>query len=139
MVTHELGHELGLDDTDGGGVMATFLAPGTRRLPGPDHPAGPAAAGPSQAPADPGLRLAAWAAFQARPASGGSIGLPAFAASPTDASPPVISSPPFMAAVGKGDRNSWASEAEVFDHVFGVSSALLGEALGDDLAVAFLG
>jgi hypothetical protein len=33
VVEHELGHELGLDDTPTGGLMAVFLPTGTRRLP----------------------------------------------------------------------------------------------------------
>ena len=35
VVTHELGHELGLDDDDGHGLMGEFLPVGTRRLPFP--------------------------------------------------------------------------------------------------------
>ena len=37
VVAHELGHELGLDDTAGDGLMGVFLPTGTRRLPGPDQ------------------------------------------------------------------------------------------------------
>jgi hypothetical protein len=33
VVEHELGHELGFDDTLGGGLMGVFLPTGTRRLP----------------------------------------------------------------------------------------------------------
>jgi hypothetical protein len=35
VVEHELGHELGFNDTPGGGVMGIFLPTGTRRLPAP--------------------------------------------------------------------------------------------------------
>jgi hypothetical protein len=40
VVAHELGHELGFDDNAGDGLMGVFLAPGTRRVPAPAHPAG---------------------------------------------------------------------------------------------------
>jgi hypothetical protein len=49
VVAHELGHELGLDDTDGAGLMAIMLPTSTRRLPGGDRPAG-LAVGQVQAP-----------------------------------------------------------------------------------------
>jgi hypothetical protein len=38
VVTHELGHELGFDDTAGNSLMGVFLTPGTRRIPAPAHP-----------------------------------------------------------------------------------------------------
>jgi hypothetical protein len=44
VVAHELGHELGFDDTADGGLMGVFLPTGTRRLPVPDQ----SAAGPWQ-------------------------------------------------------------------------------------------
>jgi hypothetical protein len=49
VVAHELGHELGLDDTPGGGLMGIYLPTGTRRLPATDQ----AAALPRQAGAAP--------------------------------------------------------------------------------------
>jgi hypothetical protein len=36
VVEHELGHELGFDDTAGDGLMGEYLAPGTRRVPAAD-------------------------------------------------------------------------------------------------------
>jgi hypothetical protein len=139
VVTHELGHELGFDDTDGGGVMGTFLAPGTRRLPGPDHPAGPAAGRPVPARANPGVNFAAWAALPARPASGGSPAIPALAG-PTEAPPAVLSWPPLLATAGKEDRPFRTADTAVLDRAF-ADDWLTGhrEALRDDLALAILG
>jgi hypothetical protein len=37
VVAHELGHELGFDDTAGGGLMGVFLPTGARRLPVPNQ------------------------------------------------------------------------------------------------------
>jgi hypothetical protein len=62
VVEHELGHELGLGDNTGTGLMGLYLAPGVRRDPAPDQPAelaagpvpGTLAAPPAPAPADPG-------------------------------------------------------------------------------------
>jgi hypothetical protein len=40
VVAHELGHELGFDDSADGGLMGVFLPTGTRRLPVPDQSMG---------------------------------------------------------------------------------------------------
>jgi hypothetical protein len=72
VVTHELGHELGLDDTDGPGLMAVTLPPGTRRLPGGEPEAG-FAAGPVAA-ARPGLAQPARATVPEAPDRLGLLG-----------------------------------------------------------------
>jgi hypothetical protein len=72
VVAHELGHELGFEDTAGDGLMGEYLAPGVRRYPdaldlGGPHPAsGPA---PSVAPTAPAA-LAATSPAVVRAAEG---------------------------------------------------------------------
>jgi hypothetical protein len=59
VVEHELGHALGMEDNNGTGLMGLYLAPGVRRDPVPDPPAGPAAGPvPGTPAAPPGPALA---------------------------------------------------------------------------------
>jgi PKD repeat protein len=72
VVAHELGHELGLEDTDGAGLMGIWLPTGTRRLPGAEPKEDTVA---RQAPGTP--PVAAMAGL-AEPGSGMALGhLPA--------------------------------------------------------------
>jgi hypothetical protein len=56
VVEHELGHELGLGDSAGNGLMGEYLAPGTRRIPQPADVA-PVSASAAE-PVAPGIHAA---------------------------------------------------------------------------------
>jgi hypothetical protein len=129
VVAHELGHVLGLDDTDGGGLMATFLAPGIRRLPGAGQPAG----SPVAVLADPGLRPTAWAVLPNWPTGAVSPGLPALAASPTGAPLSVLASLPLLPVVSEAESVAWTQDPGTLDRVFadGMFPGL-GEVLAND-------
>jgi hypothetical protein len=115
VVAHELGHELGFDDTADGGLMGVFLPTGTRRLPVPDQAAaspGEDGATPAAIRGEPPLPAAL---FLTGPNDGTAGPLPVTTADQTAGTVPQLPTP--LAPSAAAPANDYARSVEVLDAV----------------------
>jgi streptogramin lyase len=133
VVAHELGHELGFDDTADNSLMGVFLPTGTRRLP---------IAGPSAAPGEEGATptairrelLVPFAALLLNPNAG--TAEPSTVTAADEIAGTVPQQSQALAPATAAPANSYAQSAVVLDALFAQAQDNYGP-LGDPFALTF--